>query len=337
MFRRVCLSFSIKPNAKVIKKLRLSKYNLEFYSLIRIFAPMKLSIIIPVYRVEATLNRCIESVLNQNLDDFEVILIDDGSPDNCPQICDDWAHKDSRILVIHKYNGGLSDARNAGIEQAQGEYITFVDSDDFVAGNTYAPLIETLASDSTIDIIEYPIRDFDFNPPTVYTHMDDYWYSGKAYLHTYACNKIFSRTLFADVRFPEGRVFEDVYTLPQLLKKAHKVMTTNRGFYHYCYNPEGITAKADGKALKQLLKPHADIIRNSTRGDAAFQQYYMHVLNIQMDVFELTGETPILPTCHISMSNVTGISKLKALALHLLGIKTLCKLNKIIHRVWRNH
>jgi hypothetical protein len=167
--------------------------------------------------------------------------------------------------------------------------------------------------------------------------MDDYWYLSQAYLHTYACNKIFRRCLYAEIRFPEGQVFEDVYTLPQLLKKAQKVMTTNKGFYNYCYNPDGITAKADGEALKQLLKPHSEIIRNSTRSDAVFQQYYMHVLNIQMDVFEQTGEAPILPTRHISMSNVTGISKLKALALHLLGIKTLCKLNKIIHDVWRNH
>jgi glycosyltransferase involved in cell wall biosynthesis len=93
---------------------------------------MKLSIIIPVYRVEDTLNRCVESVLNQNLDDFEVILVDDGSPDKCPQMCDDWAKKDAHIQVIHKPNGGLSDARNAGIDIAQGDYLTFVDSDDYV-------------------------------------------------------------------------------------------------------------------------------------------------------------------------------------------------------------
>ena len=86
---------------------------------------MKLSIIIPVYRTEATLHRCVESVLNQNLDDFEVILVDDGSPDNSPQICDDWAAKDAHIRVIHKPNGGLSNARNAGLDKAQGDYITF--------------------------------------------------------------------------------------------------------------------------------------------------------------------------------------------------------------------
>ena len=297
---------------------------------------MKLSIIIPVYRVEATLNRCVESVLNQNLDDFEVILVDDGSPDDCPRICDEWAEKDQRIRVIHQANKGLSGARNSGIDMAQGDYITFVDSDDYIAKNTYAPLMQTLESDVEIDIIEYPIREFDFNPPTVYTSMDDYWYLGQAYLHTYACNKIYRSPLFDDIRFPQGMVFEDANTLPIILKKARKVVTTNQGFYYYTVNPEGITRKADGKALSMLLKPHADIIRNSTRNDADFQQYYMHVLNIQMDVFELTGNAPILVQRSISMGNVSGLAKLKALLSNLLGIKTLCNLNKMIHYVWRN-
>ena len=295
---------------------------------------MKLSIIIPVYRVEATLDRCIESVLNQNLDDFEVILVDDGSPDDCPKMCDGWAEKDDRIRVIHQ---GLSGARNAGIDIAQGEYITFVDSDDYIAENTYVPLMQMLESDSTIDMIEYPTRDFDFNPPTVYTSMDDYWYLGQAYLHTYAWNKIYRSPLFNNIRFPQGVVFEDANTLPLILNEVHKVVTTHQGFYNYTANPEGITHKADGKALDMLLKPHAEIIRNNTRNDAAFQQYYMHVLNIQMDVFELTGNVLILPQRSISIGNVRGILKLKALLLNLLGIKTLCKFNKVIHYVWRNH
>lgn len=297
---------------------------------------MKLSIIIPVYRVEDTLDRCVKSVLNQDLDDFEVILVDDGSPDDCPKMCDEWAQKDHHIRVIHQTNKGLSGARNSGIDIAQGDSITFVDSDDYIAENTYAPLMQILESDSTIDIIEYPVRDFDFNPPTVYTRMDDYWYFGQAYLHTYACNKIYRSSLFCDIKFPQGMVFEDANTLPQLLKKARKVMTTNQGFYHYTVNLEGITQKADGKALNMLLKPHVDIIRNSTRCDAAFQQYYMHVLNIQMDVFELTGEAPILPQRPISVGNVKGLSKLKSTILNILGIKLLCNLNKVIHYVWKN-
>lgn len=98
---------------------------------------MKLTVIIPVYRVEATLDRCVESVVRQHVPEMEIILVDDGSPDKCPQICDEWAQKDTRIHVIHKSNGGLSDARNAALDIAKGEIITFVDSDDYLADNTY--------------------------------------------------------------------------------------------------------------------------------------------------------------------------------------------------------
>ena len=298
---------------------------------------MKLSIIIPVFRVEATLNRCVESVLNQDMDDFEVILVDDGSPDDCPQMCDEWANKNTHISVIHKLNGGLSDARNAGLNQAQGEYITFVDSDDYIAPNTYQPLMQLLASDAEIDLLEYPVSQFDFKPSTVYTNMDDYWYGAKAYLHTYAWNKIYHKTLFADVRFPKDKVFEDAHTLPLLLKKAHKVMTTDKGFYHYNSNPDGITANADGLALSSLLNAHLAVINNSQRCDAAFQQYYMHVLNIQMDVYEFTGQEPILPKCRIDTSHLSGISRLKATVLNLIGLKAICQFNKQIHKIWRNH
>lgn len=92
-----------------------------------------ISVIVPIYNVESYLNRCVESIVNQTYQNLEIILVDDGSPDNCPQICDDWARKDSRIKVIHKENGGLSDARNAGMNIATGEYISFIDSDDYVA------------------------------------------------------------------------------------------------------------------------------------------------------------------------------------------------------------
>jgi glycosyltransferase involved in cell wall biosynthesis len=307
---------------------------------------MKLSIIIPVYRVETTLNRCVESVLNQNLDDFEVILVDDGSPDNCPQMCDAWAEKDSRIQVIHKSNGGLSDARNAGIEKAQGSYITFVDSDDYIAPDTYQPLFAILAYKADVDIIEYPVFEhygskkqhlLAFPSDKEYTDMDEYWYRAQAYKHTYACNKIYRRELFNDVRFPVGMAFEDANTLPLLLKNAKRVMTANTGLYYYCHNQGGITATADGKTLSMLLHAHLNVIENSTRNDALFQQYYMHVLNIQMDVFELTGAPILLGNRKVEISSLQGKQKLKGFLLNSLGIRYLCTTNKIFHYIWRNH
>ena len=94
---------------------------------------MKVSFILPIYNVEKYLSECAESILAQTYRDFEILLVDDGSPDNCPALCDEWAKKDSRIKALHKPNGGLSDARNYGLEHAQGDYVVFVDSDDYIS------------------------------------------------------------------------------------------------------------------------------------------------------------------------------------------------------------
>ena len=306
---------------------------------------MKLSIVIPVYRTEATLERCVESVVSQDYADMEIILVDDGSPDGCPQLCDAWAERTPGVKVIHKANGGLSDARNAGIGAAQGDYITFVDSDDYLGEQTYGPLMALLADRPDIDILEYPVNVFYGSPKQHlldlpekdYHDMEAYWLDGCAYQHTYACNKIFKAGLFDKVKFPVGRVFEDAYTLPLLLKEAQTVVTTSRGLYYYCANADGITATADGHALRMLLEPHVKVISLILHRGPAFHTYYMHVLNIQMDVCELTDDAPILPATPISPSHLNGLLKLKAIALNILGIKRLCSLNKLIHKVWRNH
>ena len=118
---------------------------------------MKLSVVIPVFRVENTLRRCVESVLTQSYTDLQVILVDDGSPDSCPILCDRLAASDARIQVVHQENRGLSDARNSGIQMSDGEYITFIDSDDYLSPDTYKPLMETLLRNPVIDMIEYPV------------------------------------------------------------------------------------------------------------------------------------------------------------------------------------
>lgn len=181
---------------------------------------MLLSVIIPVYRVEHTLQRCVESVLSQGVDNMEVILVDDGSPDNCPVLCDGWAEKDARVKVIHKDNGGLSDARNAGIEMATGDYLSFVDSDDYVEDDTYPALLQIMAEHPDYDLLEYPIVNRLSLEDRTYQQTQEYWLDTKAYLHTYAWNKIYRRHLFDDIRFPVGKIFEDVYTFPQLLRAA---------------------------------------------------------------------------------------------------------------------
>ena len=283
---------------------------------------MTLSVIIPVYSVESTLNCCVESVLRQNIDNMEVILVDDGSPDRCPEMCDAWAEKDSHIHVIHKNNGGLSDARNAGIDYATGEYITFVDSDDWLDDNTFSPLLEKM---SDIDILEYSIADRLSLQERTYDNMEEYWFSEQAYTHTYACNKIYRRSLFDEVRFPKGRVFEDAYTYPQLLRKVKKIATTSQGCYHYTVNPAGITARADGRQMAQLLEAH---INNGMPID---DLYYIYLVNIQITVWEQTGNSILIPIRKVNTAFLPCKFRFKAIILNTFGIKTLCRLCKIIH------
>ena len=295
---------------------------------------MELSIIVPVYRVADTLRRCVGSIVAQAIADSEIILVDDGSPDECPMICDQIAQEYPNIVVIHKRNGGLSDARNAGIEAAKGEYVTFVDSDDFLQPDTYKQIMPIAARH---DIVEFPVfwhygakeqRRLSFGNHS-YEDMQTYWLEGRAYEHTYACNKIYRRELFSNVRFPVGEVFEDVATLPRLLAKTGKVATTETGLYYYCANPRGITAQATAHELTMLLKSHLNMLAHTCD-----PRYYMHVLNIQMDVCELSDTVPLLPFAHISPF-AKGLStklRIKAIALNLLGIKGICKLNKLIHK-----
>ena len=297
-----------------------------------IFATLKLSIIIPVYRVEQTLRRCIDSILSQSFVDWEMILVDDGSPDGCPEICDEYTKNYDKIRVIHKANGGLSDARNVGIEEAKGEYITFVDSDDYLGEETLKKVMKILKNHPEYDMLEYPVfvhfsslkkehrLELDNHE---YRDMREYWLEGMAYTHTYACNKIYRRSLFDNVRFPVGKLFEDVYTLPLLLKEANVVATTSQGLYFYTHNVNGITVTADGKAMANLLDAHLKVFPEMV--DA---QYYSHVLNIQMDVYELTEDPPVLPV-------LPYYSTFKLKLLHLFGIKRLCKLNKILHSLMR--
>lgn len=309
---------------------------------------MKLSVIIPVYRVEHTLERCVRSVLSQDCTDCEVILVDDGSPDACGVICDRLASECSRIKVVHKENGGLSDARNKGLDVACGDYVTFVDSDDYLAENTYRPLMDIVSSHPEYDILEYPVfvyiggkdeRMLSFRD-VEYRSAADYWLSCKAYTHSYAWNKIYRMDLFKDVRFPVGKVFEDVHTLPLLLAKAKVVATTSVGMYCYCWNPGGITATASGDDLASLLCAHQRVLGNLIESHSStieFLEYYIKVLNIQCDVCRLSGAGITTPEVKFAffkplrdlMKAGGGKDALKFVIYKVFGIRGLCLYNKI--------
>jgi len=218
-----------------------------------------ISVIIPVYKVENYLCQCIESILNQDYKNLEIILIDDGSPDDCGHICDNYAQKDNRIIVIHKENGGLSDARNVGLFKSKGTYITFIDSDDSIESNFVSVLYE-------LCITQYAELAFchkyhgDKRVKTIFEKDDDFvvfsseellkkWHSVFTHIETTAWGKIYHRSLFQldgsePILYEKGRIHEDVLTTHRLVYNASKIAVTNKALYHYTVNPGSITNKA---------------------------------------------------------------------------------------------
>lgn len=201
-----------------------------------------ISIIIPVYKVEKYLEKCIESVLKQTYTNLQIILVDDGSPDNCGKICDEYAKKDSRIEVIHKVNGGLSYARNVGISKAKGRYIGFVDSDDYIKEDMYEILLNLIKeydADVSIcnlyDVIdgkEY-IRNKE-NGIQEYSRLDIL----KEVLldkniQNYAWNKLYKKELFDEIKYPIGKKYEDIGTTFYVFEKCNKIVVTSEPEYYY--------------------------------------------------------------------------------------------------------
>lgn len=304
---------------------------------------MKLSVVIPVYQVENTLERCVRSVLRQDYEDMQIILVDDGSTDHSPAICDSLATQDKRISVIHQQNRGLAAARNTGIRHAQGSYITFVDSDDYLDDNTFSPLMQELSDHPEYDILEYPVLIKEgskhmsrlFFDNVCYDSFLDYWLIGKGYQHCYAWNKIYSRNLFDQCLFKEGYAFEDVWTLPQLLAHSTHIVTTNVGVYHYCENPSGITANANIHDMQSLLNAHVQLLPKVWDSSDASLLYYIEVLNIQITVAQMGGEILLPPYPYtIKMRSYLNIKqRIKLLLLKILGIKSLCKIFKYLKRL----
>ena len=209
-----------------------------------------ISVIVPVYKVEPYLNRCVNSILQQTFSDYELILIDDGSPDRCGVICDEYAEKDNRIHVIHQANGGLSAARNAGLDWAyansDSEWITFIDSDDWVH-NRYLEILYHAVTDDSIDVIigEYIktygddlmlVRD----KPEIHCHSTEEYYVNNIVCSTIACGKLYRRKCFINLRYPLGRIHEDEYVTYRILFKKPMVCVVHEPLYSYFQNSDGI-------------------------------------------------------------------------------------------------
>ncbi len=268
-----------------------------------------ISVIVPIYKIEAYITECIESILNQTYRDLEVILVDDGSPDKCGGICDLFAQKDSRVVVLHKENGGLSDARNHGILRATGDVLSFVDGDDVLDLHCFEKMMEQMQKNDA-DIVECKYLSFedgttpkaDGSDPAaeiqVRTPAEWIMETGRRdYESCVAWGKLYRRAIFEDVRFPLGRLHEDEATTYKAVYRANKVVRMEEKLYFYRQRAGSIT---DGKknlrsltdtvlAFEERYKFFAE---NGEKDIAAFTyaQYGLVLIGQLKRKYELTGE-----------------------------------------------
>lgn len=219
------------------------------------------SVIVPVYKVEQYLDQCVESIVSQSYPYLEIILVDDGSPDQCPAICDKWAERDGRIKVIHKKNGGLSDARNNGLRESQGEYVIFVDSDDWIERNMVEKLLEiAILYDAEIVNCQFinecngekcnddELKKYDLfirsGVESVRLLIED------SIVTNHVWRNIYRRKIIKENIFPVGYNFEDIHVMHEIFFAAKKIVFISDIFYHYRINDHGIVNTKNIKNLQ---------------------------------------------------------------------------------------
>lgn len=237
-----------------------------------------ISVIVPVYKVEAFLPRCVDSLLRQTYPNLEIILVDDGSPDRCGEICDSYAEKDGRVKVIHKRNGGLSSARNAGIDIARGEYLGFVDSDDWVDADGYERLY-SLAEKYQVSMVcagRYDMEEETGAETVGLCPQKEEVVSGVETasrifrwdnMDMAAWDKLYHRSLFREIRYPLGIIWEDLPVTYRLALKAERCAFGNFPFYHYFHRKGSITT--NGFSEREFVFPE-----NSAKIDRYIQENY---------------------------------------------------------------
>lgn len=242
-----------------------------------------LSIIVPVYNVEPYLQRCVESICSQTLRDFELILVDDGSPDNCPALCDAAAKRDARVRVIHQKNSGLSAARNAGLDVARGEWIGFVDSDDYIAPDMYETLYRAATeNDAPLAVCSYAYVDetgkklqhtSQITKDEVIGRMEamDRLGIGKNWYYITAWNRLYRRKLFDTVRFPVGKLCEDEFIAHKIYWQCERVAVVAKPLYFYVRRENSIMGQ-------KLLQCYLDAAEgNFQRAEFALEHGLNHL------------------------------------------------------------
>ena len=265
--------------------------------------------IVPVYKVEPYLRQCVDSILGQTFQNFELILVDDGSPDGCPMVCDAYARSDSRVRVVHKENGGVSSARNAGLNAARGKYIAFVDPDDFIQKDMLQSLLEEIEQ-CQADMV---MCNFDTYYPPEYSgwkRVGSSFASGVMDRDAFAdfmalpnnwhtCilwNKLYKRHVWENLRFPDGYIHEDEAVMHRIVERCHSIRIIEDCLYHYRQNiPTSIMGQ--GMRIQSIDKLAAIADRivcasdNSWQelGKAAMGEYIYYLLEL-IDAFPRTKE-----------------------------------------------
>lgn len=220
----------------------------------------KLTIVVPVYKVEKYIEKCVDSILSQDYKGIEVLLIDDGSPDNCPAICDRYAKNDYRVRVIHQKNAGLAEARNVGIRECVTEYIGFVDSDDFILPGMLSTMMGKIEKDPETDIVICDYNTFyddDYDRMTEHhQNIDPHWSSEKIRdkflmdeYPNYMWNKIYRKSLFDEIEIPKGMTMEDLFACAEVFARAKNIKYVNKAYS--CYRLHRSTFSNMAKVLKK--------------------------------------------------------------------------------------
>ena len=263
------------------------------------------SVVVPVYKVEQYLSRCVESIRNQSIKDIEIILVDDGSPDQCGAMCDKLAEADDRIKVIHKENGGLSDARNCGTVQAAADYVVFIDSDDYIDEDMierlYADVTKEGADLATCGIYHHYEHGIETLKDTTGRFVVDTKEAVRKELvdvNVSAVNKVYKKALFDKVQFPKGKYYEDAHTIIPILLQTKKVVINMHPSYHYIHREGSITTKpyysgmlhlieANTNNLKLVSKAYPDL-KEEAEYRAFWAYYYV------LDKMEISDEMSVL-------------------------------------------
>ena len=244
-----------------------------------------ISVIVPVYKVEKYLNQCIESVLAQTYQNLEIILVDDGSPDRSGEICEEYAKKDTRIRVLHKSNGGLSTARNTGLQIISGAYIAFLDSDDYLAPDMYETLYrELIENDADIAVCGF-VKIFEDGHTEIENAFEKKeLFSGKELLDVFlvddkigsqSCNKLFNAKLFSGVEYPEGRIYEDLAIMHEVFHRANSVVCLAENKYYYRIHGDSTSFVQNARWAFGLYQAFADRVE------------YIKDLDISKDTFDI--------------------------------------------------